>query len=263
MSVHRRLSIVLFVVAVPLFAHGDELPFRGIVTDPIRKPFSVRAAPPVADLTSYQLGDFACAVYPGATLFVTDQRQIANGEMWYFVQIDRPNPSLPTPAPRPTECAAGVTGWMIGRLKSGIPVVAVLQSGAKPLPGTASVAPRQAASVQTGGEGKPQGGFEPQGFISLYVVLAIGIAFGAIFAAWEKQGAVTKVVFSTPLVIIEILLLMFASVTLMVLFVPEYFAIDGSSVNSLLLQKVTHSHFGNLVIGFIFAILAMKAIRPK
>jgi hypothetical protein len=245
-----RLYLLFAVTVIASSAKGAEIPFKGIVADPIKLPFSLRLAPPTASWGSYSLGPFACAVFPGTTLYATDRREIANGEVWYFVQIEQPSGGTNL---RKTECGAHTTGWLVGQLKDGRPVVDVRQENAPPPPGKGVVPPQQVTPLAFRHE-------EKHFFIGLYLMLVLGTVFGVAVVSWERHGSIAGAPLMTSLAIFEAIVLMIANCLLMGTMVPAYFAIDSGSVNAKFFRVLTQSYSGHVIIGFVLSIVMMQAI---
>ena len=239
------------IAAMSTHASADELPFRAIIVNPLREPdvaFAVRSDVPTATATNYNLGPFLCAVFPGTTLYATDERQIANGEIWYFVQVETSRMPL-----GPSECAAGSTGWMVGQLKSGSLVVAIKTPHMAP-PKEAVKSTEQKKEVKTSGEEAPYT------FWWYYIFLVAGTFLSVVILTWERHREVSLAPLLKRIVIVECLLLAIANVLILAIVIPLYCSIETKSSTALLLQRSTSRPDGHFILGFVLSVLLLKSV---
>ncbi len=243
--------LVLMSATFSAHASPDDLPFRGVVLNPLNTEvaaFAVRANPPTATATNYTLGLFSCAVFPGTTLYATDERQIANGEVWYSVQVE----SSPAPA-RPSQCAVGATGWMVGELKAGASVVRITTRRAPPPPPALAVTEAK-REVKTSGEEKPHT------LWWYYLFLVAGTVIAMVLLTWERYREVALAPLVKRLTMVEIVVVAAANVIILALVIPLYCTIETKSSTALLLQQSTLRPDGHFVLGFILTVLLLKSV---
>lgn len=122
----RWLFLCLVFGAAPVFAQTFTTPFEGGVAGRFGRPISVRNAPPKATSVSYELGQYLCAAFPGSTFFATASQRVANGEVWYRIQIAS---SVQAHA---SACPAAATGWMVGEMRDGSAVIKLTVANVAP-----------------------------------------------------------------------------------------------------------------------------------
>jgi hypothetical protein len=229
----------------------DDLPFRGLVVNPFNIPvaaFAVRDAAPSASATSYKLGLFLCAAFSSNTLYATDERQIANGEVWYHVQIE-------TSSSRPSECSAGATGWMVGRLKDGSQVVQMITRRVE-VPKVRQLPTQELRKKEVATSGEQP----PHTFWWYYIFLVMGTFLTTIILTWERNRDVNLAPLMKRLVIVEFVSLGIANVIILVLVIPLWCSIDTTSPVALVLQKSTQRPDGHFILGFVLSVLLLKSI---
>jgi hypothetical protein len=195
-------------------------------------------------------GSFVCAAFPGTTFYATDRTQLATGETWYFVQIAKP-------AVGPTACGPNVTGWMVGQLKDGSPAIAPLQPGMTPPVGTAKAAvpQTQPLSLRT----LPTGGTELSSFTT-YSLLAVGTLLAVVVLTWERNRRVSLRALTTGVAIFESITLVAANVVALRVLAPAYRQVEPNAWGAKMLQQLTGTSAGHLLLGFILSILIMKSV---
>lgn len=245
-----NIGLLLFGLTVTVSAQTFPTPFLGQVIGIKDYPLALRVSPPNVSGGSYARGSFVCAAFPGTTFYATDRSQLATGETWYFVQIARPMPGT-------TACAPNVTGWMVGQLKDGRTAIAPLQPGATPPLGTAkgAAAQPQPASVKT----VPTGGGLPSPFWT-YPLLILGTFLAVVVLTWERNRRVSWQDPIKRLAVFEFVTLAVANVTSLLVLAPAYRQVEPNAWGAKMLQQLTGTSLGHILLGFILSIVIMKSV---
>lgn len=247
------------VVSNPIAVGAQEsaFPLRGEVASKTHSGLAVRKEPPEATAFTYKLGERTCGVANGSTFTAFDRHLVANGEVWYQVEITEVTRSLggsPCPAPP-------FSGWMIAQTKRGS-VVEVLE--------------RNVDAAQTRAEDVPQavegGSTEPESdpsvldFLTKYLFLVLGTGVGVAVISMERKRRVWPPTWLTAIVWLELVVLSAANVLFVVLLVDsEYTPSDtdaladgGAGPLFALVTLFEAVPGGFLVLGFILAAIWMK-----
>jgi len=250
---HIATGILFVLTAVTGAAQTFSTPFLGqalgVQKDNSILPVALRAAPPDLTAGSYKLAPIVCAVFPGTTFFATDRFQLATRETWYFVQIVKPTLG-------PTSCTPNVAGWMVGQLKDGRSAIAIQQPGATPPPGTAQAAQtQQKVTIET----VPTGGGELSPYIT-YPLLILGTLFAVVVLTWERHRKVTVPILIERLTIFEFVALSIANLVALSVLAPAYRQIEPDAWGAKMLQQLTGTPLGHLLLGFILTVVIMKSV---
>ncbi|HEX5720513.1 MAG TPA: hypothetical protein VF179_30440 [Thermoanaerobaculia bacterium] len=104
-------TILLLITTESSAQENRIFPLRGVVACPGRPGLHIRRAPPEVTTFSYNLTDPICGVGNGSEFVALEELYIANGEIWFRVNV--------TKILKPTgHCPQNLTGWMVAKLKS-------------------------------------------------------------------------------------------------------------------------------------------------
>lgn len=253
------LASFLWVAVAPQKASGqnDPFPLRGAVASRTHAGLAVREVPPEVTAFSYKLGKRICGIANGSEFTAFDRHLVANGEIWYQVEITKVTRTLgDTPCP-----AVPFSGWMVAHTKSGV-AVEVLERNVK--------VSEQQVSAQA--PGTDQDSTEPEidpstvVFLAKYLFLLFGTALGVAVVAIEKARKVRPADWLTELVWVELGVLSVANVLFVVLLVDTNYsardaaALAGGNTSPLfaLVKLLEGAAGGYVVLGFVLTVVWMK-----
>jgi|GEM_PF-2470265 len=253
------LALFLWVAVAPRQASGqdDPFPLRGAVASKTHAGLAVREAPPEVTAFSYKLGKRICGIANGSAFTAFDRHLVANGEIWYQVEITKVTRALGgTPCP-----AVPFSGWMVAQAKSGL-AVEVLERNVE--------VPERQVSAQASAvdDDSTEPEIDPSTvvFLAKYLFLLFGTALGVAVVAIEKARKVRPAEWLTELVWVELCVLSIANVLFVVLLVDtKYSASDtaalatgGTSPLFALVKLLEAAAGGYVVLGFVLTVVWMK-----
>lgn len=253
-------TVLLFLLGtVQPLAGAEESPFPlfGEVASRTHSGLAVRKEPPKVSAFSYDLGERICGVANGSRFVASGQQLVANGEVWYHVDVTEVTRSLgETPCPDPP-----FSGWMVARTTRSS-VVEVLQRNVPPMPRAAATGDR----VADAGSIEPESDPSTLAFLVKYLLLVLGTAVGVAVISMEKERAVWPPTWLSGIVWLELVVLSATNVLFVVLLVDsKYVASDASALADgeagplfALVKLFDAAPGGFVVLGFILTATWMK-----
>jgi hypothetical protein len=191
----------------------------------------------------------------GSKFTAFDQHFVANGEVWYQVEITEVKRPL-----RGTQCPpAPFSGWMVAQTKRNSVVEVLKRKATEETQQPSSEEDSVAAGVE------PESDPSVLEFLAKYVLLVLGTAVGVAIISMEKKRSVRPATWLSAIVWLEFVVLSAANVLFVVLLIEsKYIASDsildngGAGPLFAMVELFEAAVGGFLVLGFILTATWMK-----
>jgi len=119
------IAVLLFAIFITPYSiypqdyQNQQLPAEGVVTSFRGNNLIIREAPPTSTVISYKLAPKKYSIGVGTKFLAIEKIRVANGEIWFHIFVVRDSAKNLKPFNTDQIIPDTITGWMVGKVKSG------------------------------------------------------------------------------------------------------------------------------------------------